>query len=89
MFSKEVIESIKQFIRIALSGAVSYLLTEGVLHTIVRVTLGSRIDPTLIIIITGLGTSILSGLDKLNHENGNKSPLDMKGGILDDLKGKK
>lgn len=76
--NKEFVEGLKELVRTALMGGVSYLLTGGVLQSIVTYFFSSRLSPEMIVILTGLLTSILSGLDKWNHKEGNKSPLDLK-----------
>lgn len=64
------IEGLKEAGRIALDGIVSYLLTEGVLNTIVALIFKERLPLEVIVIITGVLMSVLKGLDKDRHLTG-------------------
>lgn len=79
----EVKKAILEGLRVTLLGIVSYLLTDGVIATIVNTYLSIHLDATLTIIITGLITSALRSLDKWLHErgkeNGNTGFLGQKG----------
>lgn len=67
-------ENIKQAIleagRVVLLSIVSYLLTVGVIDTLVATLVGGRLDASLTLIITGLITSGLRAVDKFLHERG-------------------
>lgn len=58
--------------RVILLAFVSYLLTMGVVDTIVAHTIGTKLDASLQLIITGLITSGLRGIDKWLHERSDK-----------------
>lgn len=56
--------------RVVLLAVVSYLLTVGVVDTIIAQTIGGKLDASLTLIITGLITSGLRAVDKFLHERG-------------------
>ena len=63
-------ESVKEGLRVILLGVVSYLLTEGVVQTLVSHFLGMRLDASAQVIVVGLITSILRSIDKWLFESG-------------------
>ena len=64
------IEGLKEAGRVALDGIFSYLLTEGVLNSIILLIFGERLPLGVIVIITGAVMSILKGWDKQLHLTG-------------------
>jgi len=65
-----LIEAIKEPLRYLLMAVVSYLLTEGVLNTILIRVFGTQLDATAVALITGLLIAVLRGIDKYLHEVG-------------------
>ena len=63
-------ESLKEVGRLMLLGILSYLLTEGVVNSIVAYFVGTRLDAVTISYITGLLTVALRAADKKLHELG-------------------
>ena len=72
--NKDLVEGLKQVVRIAILAALPILVTA--LSSPLGVDWGS-VGLAMVI-------AVLSGLDKWNHEAGNKTPLDLKG--MDALK---
>ena len=66
--SKESIEGVKEILRTIILSVVSYLLTDGVLNTIMILVIGERLTSAEIIVVTGLFISVLSGIDKYLHK---------------------
>lgn len=60
----------KEFGRVVLLGAVSYLLTAGVLTTLVSILFGVKLDTQIQVVIVGLLTSVLKGVDRQLHDSG-------------------
>lgn len=67
---KPLVEGLKEGARVALDGIISYLLTEGVLNSIILLIFGERLPLSVIVIITGAVMSILKGWDKQLHLTG-------------------
>lgn len=67
---KPLIEGLKDTGRTILLAVISYLVTEGVMNTLIGVIFGDKLSPELILIISGLITSILKGIDKDIHLTG-------------------
>lgn len=63
-------EAILEGGRVVLLAIVSYLLTVGVVDTLVAQFIGGKLDASITLIITGLITSGLRGVDKFLHERG-------------------
>jgi hypothetical protein len=68
--SKPLIEAIKEPLRYILIAVVSYLLTETVIEQVILLVFGAGIDPATKLMITGLLTALLRGIDKWLHEIG-------------------
>lgn len=62
--TKGRLEGVKEWLRIVMLGAVSYLLTEGVVQGLVSWLFGSRLDAFGTTTVTGLILSVLKGIDK-------------------------
>lgn len=60
----------KELGRVVVLGVVSYLLTAGVLASLVSILFGTHLDASVIVIVTGLLTSVLKGLDRQLHDSG-------------------
>ena len=87
--SNSLVEGIKELLRTVIMAAVSYLLTGSIISSIVQWLSGAALDMSAQIIVTGLITSILSGVDKWLHKANVRIPvvtpvLELKG--LDSLK---
>lgn len=72
---KNLIEISKEVFRNAILTIVSYLLTEGIINTLVVAVAGNRIDPTVIVTSTAVLTWILRGIEKRLHDTNNKFQL--------------
>ncbi len=60
----------KEFLRVVVLGALSYLLTEGVLNTLLDIVFGVKLDVQTKLFIVGFITSVLKGLDRQLHDSG-------------------
>ena len=76
---KAILEGLKELIRTAVLGLISYLLTGQALQALLTSLFGAKLDPMQIAAVTGVLTSVLKGLDKWLHEKDVESPLDLKG----------
>lgn len=76
---KALLEAVKELLRTAVLGLISYLLTGQVLQSILTSMFGTKLGPVEIATVTGLVTSALKGLDKWLHEKEIETPLDLKG----------
>ena len=65
-------EALKEFGRVLLLGLVSWLLTEGVIGSIVN-ALGGSLDVTTKSVLVGIITSALKSADKWLHQTGKAS----------------
>lgn len=63
-----VVEVVKEFLRNALLGGISYLLVEGVLNTLVLGVVGERLDLQYVAILVALLGYILRGIEKQLHK---------------------
>ncbi|MCK9371062.1 hypothetical protein M0R04_14215 [Candidatus Dojkabacteria bacterium] len=61
---------IKETGRVVVLGAISYLLTEGVLVGLVDIIFGVKLDVASKLFIVGLVTSVLKGVDRQLHDSG-------------------
>jgi hypothetical protein len=68
--TQEMKKGFLDFLRVIAIAVVSYFLTEGVLEAVLEYTIGVRISPEMTILITGLLTSALKGIDRWLHEEG-------------------
>jgi hypothetical protein len=67
-------EAIKEPLRYVLLSVVSFLLTEGVLNGFLTWLIGTKLDLATVLLITGLLTAILRGVDKFLHETEKLEP---------------
>jgi hypothetical protein len=75
-------EAIKEPLRYIELAVVSFLLTEGLLNTLISLFFGSRLSVEFVLLITGLLTSVLRGYDKFLHES---SKVTGKKGLLGEV----
>jgi len=68
-FIQNFTEGAKELARIIGLAVVSYLLTEGVLDSVL-LSFGIRLDPQTKVIVVGLITTVLKSFDKWLHETG-------------------
>lgn len=68
--NENLIDWAKEFGRVVVLGAVSYLLTEGVLTGLLDIIFGVKLDISVRLFIVGLVTSILKGIDRQLHDSG-------------------
>jgi len=75
-------EAIKEPLRYIELAVVSFLLTEGILNTLISLFFGSRLSVEFVLLITGLLTSVLRGYDKFLHETAKAEPTKDNQGLL-------
>ena len=63
-----VIEIIKEAVRNAILGGLSYLLTEGVINSLILASIGDKLDMQYVITITAVLAWVLRGVEKQLHE---------------------
>lgn len=79
MFDKKaLLEALKSFVRLGLIAIVSYLLTEGVVNTLLVAILGASLSPEMRVVLSGVVISALKSLDTWLHEKDIETPLDLK-----------
>jgi hypothetical protein len=61
---KGIIEGLKEGLRIVILSVVSYLLTDGVIQTVIGWLWGGKMDATQITLVSGLVLSVLKSIDK-------------------------
>jgi hypothetical protein len=71
--TQPTVEASKELGRVVLCSVVSYLLTEGVISSLANVVFGERLNPILVLQITGVITYVLKSIDKWLHEQGKLS----------------
>ncbi|MDD4027018.1 MAG: hypothetical protein PHO75_02400 [Candidatus Shapirobacteria bacterium] len=65
-----LIEGLKEAGRVALVAIISWLLTEGVINSLLVLIFKTKLSPELVLMLTGLFTSIVKGWDKDLHLTG-------------------
>lgn len=60
----------KETLRLIVTALVSYLLTDGVINTIVGWLFGTRLSPEMVVIMTGAFTTVIKSLDRALHNVG-------------------
>lgn len=65
-----ILEALKEGARVVILGLVSWLLTVGVLDSIIGSLSGTYFDPTTKMILVGFITSILRSIDSWLHDMG-------------------
>jgi hypothetical protein len=70
-----IIEILKEGVRVVILAVISYLLTGVVLNNLLTVVLGSHLDPAIILYISGLLTAVLRGIEKELHTANSKLQL--------------
>lgn len=70
-----ITEILKESLRVVFLAVVSYLLTDGVINYLVVHFAGESLSLELIVLITGLLTSVLRGIEKQLHKNESKFQL--------------
>jgi len=73
------LEALKEPARYFVLGVVSYLLTEGIINTLVNAIFGTRLDVSVKLIIAGLLLEGLRGIDKFMHEKYKIENIEKKG----------
>lgn len=61
---KGIIEGLKEGLRVVILGVVSYLITDGVVQSLIMWLFGSKMDAAQMTMVTGLVLSILKSIDK-------------------------
>jgi hypothetical protein len=77
-----VTEAVKEPLRYIELAVVSFLLTEGILNSLISLIFGARLSPELVLLITGILTSVLRGYDKFLHETAKAEPTKDNQGLL-------
>lgn len=62
-------EALLEGARVVMLAVVSFLLTVGVIDQVVLAWFGANLAPQMQVIVIGLFTSVLRGIDKWLHEN--------------------
>lgn len=75
-------EAVKEPLRYIELAVVSFLLTEGIISTLISLIIGNRLSPELVLIITGFLTSVLRGYDKFLHVTAKSEPTKTNQGLL-------
>lgn len=70
LYLKALLDYSKETFRLIASALISYLLTEGVINTLVLYFSGTRLTPEMTVIITGAVTTVIKSLDRSLHNVG-------------------
>lgn len=62
------LEVLKEIARWGVLGIISFLLTEGVINSIMQLIFGTRLDPQVAALVIGGITSILRKIDEQLHD---------------------
>ena len=73
-----LVEGLKEAGRVALVAIISWLLTEGVINSLLMLIFKTKLSPELVLMLTGLITSIVKGWDKDLHLTGKIEGDDVK-----------
>ena len=73
-----LVEGLKEAGRVALVAIISWLLTEGVINSLLILIFKTKLSPELVLMLTGLITSIVKGWDKDLHLTGKIEGDDVK-----------
>lgn len=65
-----LIEIGKEALRVVVLALVSWLLTDGVLNSVLGMLFSAHLDAAQVILVSGLLTSVLRGIDKDLHDSG-------------------
>ena len=72
VMNKKLLEIGKETLRVAILAVVSYLLTAGVIDYLLVTFVGNTLSTEMVVLITGLLTSILRGVEKQLHKEDSK-----------------
>lgn len=71
----KIMEVVKEALRVVVLAVISYLLTENVVSFLVSWFGGEALSKEMVIVVTGLLTSVLRGIEKQLHANKSKLSL--------------
>ena len=72
VMNKKLLEIGKETLRVVILAVVSYFLTAGVIDYLLVTFLGNTLSAEMVVLITGLLTSILRGVEKQLHKEDSK-----------------